>query len=151
MRAVIQRVSSASVTVDGKTVAQIGDGLLVLLGVGHDDSERDAEALVEKVLGLRIFPDENKKMNLSVLDIGGEVLVVSQFTLLADVSKGRRPSFTRAAQPVMAEQMVDYVVGLIRDHGVAVATGEFGAMMDVKLLNAGPVTIILDVENGRVQ
>ncbi len=140
MRAVIQRVSSASVTVDGKTVAQIGDGLLVLLGVGHDDSERDAEALVEKVLGLRIFPDENKKMNLSVLDIGGEVLVVSQFTLLADVSKGRRPSFTRAAQPVMAEQMVDYVVGLIRDHGVAVATGEFGAMMDVKLLNAGPVT-----------
>lgn len=151
MRAVIQRVSSASVTVDDKPVGRIGGGLLVLLGVGQDDSKSDAEALVEKVLGLRIFPDEHKKMNLSVQDIGGEVLVVSQFTLLADVRKGRRPSFTRAAQPVMAEQMVDYVVGLIRDHGVAVATGEFGAMMEVKLLNAGPVTVILDVEDGRVQ
>lgn len=122
-----------------------------MLGVGHDDDELDAAALVKKMLGLRIFPDEQGKMNLSVEDLGGQVLVVSQFTLLADVRKGRRPSFTNAALPERAEEMVNHVVDLIRDHGFEVATGEFGAMMDVELLNAGPVTIVLDVEEGRVQ
>jgi D-tyrosyl-tRNA(Tyr) deacylase len=151
MRAVIQRVARASVTVDGEVVGRIGQGLLVLVGVGHDDGEPDAAALVAKMLGLRIFPDSEDKMNLSIEDIGGEALVVSQFTLLADTRKGRRPSFTRAAEPSRAKAMVDYVVDLIRDRGVGVATGRFGAMMEVDLLNAGPVTIVIEVRGGRIQ
>jgi D-tyrosyl-tRNA(Tyr) deacylase len=141
MRAVIQRVGRASVTVDGETVGRIGKGLLVLLGIGHDG----------KMLGLRVFADSADKMNLSVEDVGGGILVVSQFTLLADVRKGRRPSFTAAAQPARAEEMVDRVVELIRDHGVEVATGRFGAMMEVELLNAGPVTLIFEVSGGKIQ
>jgi len=151
MRAVIQRVARASVTVDTKVVGEIGPGLLVLLGVGHDDGRAEAKALVDKMLGLRIFPDGEQKMNRSVVDIGGSVLVVSQFTLLADVRKGRRPSFTRAAAPEQAAALVDEVVALIAAEEVRVATGSFGAMMDVELLNAGPVTIVIDVIAGRVQ
>ncbi len=151
MRAVIQRVARASVTVDGEVVGEIGPGLLVLLGVADGDNRADGEALVEKLLGLRIFPDEDAKMNLSVVDIAGSVLVVSQFTLLADIRKGRRPSFTGAAPPADAAALVDEVVAMIAARGVNVASGRFGAMMDVELLNVGPVTIIADVSDGRVQ
>lgn len=151
MRAVIQRVAHASVTVDEETVGQIGEGLLVLIGIGHEDGEADAKAIVDKMLGLRIFPDDEKRMNRSVIDVGGSVLVVSQFTLLADVRKGRRPSFTSAAPPDRADALVDEIVGLIRRSGVPVETGSFGAMMDVELLNAGPVTIVVDVAEGRIQ
>lgn len=151
MRAVIQRVARASVTVEGETVGQIGEGLLVLTGIGHEDREAEAEAMVDKLLGLRIFPDDEKRMNRSVVDIGGSVLVVSQFTLLADVRKGRRPSFTGAAIPEHAAALVDVIVDLIRARGVPVETGSFGAMMDVELLNAGPVTIVMDAVDGRVQ
>jgi D-tyrosyl-tRNA(Tyr) deacylase len=150
MRAVVQRVARASVVVDGETVGQIGAGLLVLLGVGHDDGPAESAALVDKMLGLRIFPDGNDKMNRSVVDIGGEILVVSQFTLLADIRKGRRPSFTAAATPEAAARMVDLVVELTEARGIGVATGRFGAMMNVELLNAGPVTIVMDVSDGRV-
>jgi D-tyrosyl-tRNA(Tyr) deacylase len=150
MRAVVQRVARASVVVDGETVGQIGAGLLVLLGVGHDDGPAESAALVDKILGLRIFPDGNDKMNRSVVDIGGKILVVSQFTLLADISKGRRPSFTAAATPQAAAKMVDLVVELTEARGIGVATGRFGAMMNVELLNAGPVTIVMDVSDGRV-
>ncbi len=151
MKAVIQRVARASVTVESTVVGEIGPGLLVLLGVGHDDGSAEAEALVDKMLGLRIFPDDEQKMNRSVVDIGGSVLVVSQFTLLADVRKGRRPSFTGAAAPDRADALVKQVVDLISARDVPVATGSFGAMMDVELLNAGPVTIVVDVADGRVQ
>jgi D-tyrosyl-tRNA(Tyr) deacylase len=151
MRAVVQRVARASVVVADQTVGEIGQGLLVLLGVGHNDGTAEAEALVDKLLGLRIFPDADKRMNLSVVDVGGAVLVVSQFTLLADIRKGRRPSFTDAAEPQFAAALVGNVVRLVANRGVSVATGEFGAMMDVELLNAGPVTIVMDVADGRVQ
>jgi D-tyrosyl-tRNA(Tyr) deacylase len=151
MRAVVQRVAQAAVVVDSETVGEIGTGLVVLLGVAPEDRPADAVALVDKLLGLRIFSDEAGKMNLSVLDVGGEVLVVSQFTLLADIRKGRRPSFAGAAAPEPAAKMVDLVVGLIADRGVKSATGQFGAMMDVELLNSGPVTIVIDVSDGRVQ
>jgi D-aminoacyl-tRNA deacylase len=151
MRAVIQRVSRASVTVEGRTVGLIGSGLLVLLGIGHADGTQEAVALVDKMLGLRIFPDEERRMNLAVTDVGGSVLVVSQFTLLADIRKGRRPSFTDAADPERASALVDEVVAMVSARGVPVATGEFGAMMDVELVNAGPVTIVVDVADGKVQ
>ena len=151
MRAVVQRVANSRVSVAGETVGEIDQGLLVLLGVGHDDGSADAKALVDKMLGLRIFPDADERMNLSVIDIGGSVLVVSQFTLLADIRRGRRPSFTDAADPEVAAALVDDVVGMVRQQGVTVATGEFGAMMDVELLNVGPVTIVIDVAQGRVQ
>ncbi len=151
MRAVVQRVARASVIVGDETVGEIGPGLLVLLGVGHDDGEAEGRALVDKLLGLRIFPDDEQRMNRSVVDVRGGVLVVSQFTLLADVRKGRRPSFTAAARPEAAASLVDHVVELMLAKGVEVATGRFGAMMDVELLNAGPVTIVVDVAKGRVQ
>lgn len=147
----MQRVGRASVVVDGEMVGEIGPGLLVLLGVGHDDGEAEARALVEKLLGLRIFPDDEMRMNLCVADVGGAVLVVSQFTLLADIRRGRRPSFTGAAQPEAATEIVDRVVELVRAEGIEVAAGRFGAMMDVASLNSGPVTIVMDVVDGRVQ
>lgn len=150
MRAVIQRVGRASVTVNDEVVGRIGPGLLLLLGIGQSDDERDAAALVDKMLGLRIFPDHQDKMNLSIEDLGGEVLVVSQFTLLADARKGRRPSFANAAHPDTARILVDHVADLISGRGIGVAGGTFGAMMDVELLNVGPVTIILDVRDGRI-
>lgn len=151
MRVVIQRVARASVTVDGEVVGEIGHGLLVLLGIGHDDGPVEADVLVDKMLGLRIFPDDAQRMNRSVKDVAGSVLVVSQFTLLADVRKGRRPSFTAAADPAHARALVAEVAELIAKRGVTVATGEFGAMMEVELLNAGPVTIVIDIVDGRVQ
>lgn len=151
MRAVIQRVARAAVRVGDETVGSIGPGLLVLVGIGHDDGTAEAAALVKKTLGLRIFPDDEQRMNLSVTDIGGAVLVVSQFTLLADISKGRRPSFTDAAHPEVATRLVEAVVAMISDRGITVATGEFGAMMDVDLLNSGPVTFVIDVTDGKVQ
>jgi len=150
MRAVVQRVSRAVVTVDGAAVGEIGVGLMILLGVAEGDTDADAAALADKVIGLRILPDNDGKMNLSVADAGGEVLVVSQFTLLADVRRGRRPSFTGAAQPDEAARLVDLVVARIGEAGVACATGLFGAHMDVELVNDGPVTIVIDVVAGRL-
>lgn len=146
MRAVIQRVTSASVTIDCRECGSIGNGYLVLLGVGKDDTEHEAELLFNKMYGLRIFEDENGKTNLSLADTGGEVLIVSQFTLYADCKKGRRPSFTNAAPPSRAEQLYEYFVSLAREKAAHVATGEFGAMMEVSLVNGGPFTIWLDTD-----
>src|SRR5438105_8844511 len=146
MRVLLQRVSRASVAVNGEIVGQIGQGLLVLLGIGHGDSEAQIKTLTEKIVHLRIFEDEAGKMNRSLLDIGGEVLVVSQFTLYADIRKGRRPSFTKAAPPSLAEPLVECFKALVAAHGLKVASGVFGAYMDVKLNNDGPVTIWMDSE-----
>ncbi len=144
MRAVVQRVSRASVNVDGEIVGAIERGLLVLLGVGQDDSERDAEYLAEKIAGLRIFEDENEKMNLSVQDVGGAVLAVSQFTLYGDLRKGKRPSFDAAARPERAKELYEYFVAQVRGRGIRCETGIFQAMMQVELVNEGPVTILAD-------
>jgi D-tyrosyl-tRNA(Tyr) deacylase len=146
MRALLQRVSHASVTVDGKVVGQIGQGLLVLLGVGQGDSEVQVKTLAEKIVYLRIFGDDEGKMNRSLLDIGGEVLVVSQFTLYADVRRGRRPSFTDAAPPVVAETLVEHFKEVVASYGLPVASGIFGASMTIEIRNEGPVTIWLDSE-----
>lgn len=146
MRAVVQRVSRCSVSVKGEVVGQIGAGLLVLLGVSKNDNESAADYLAEKVLGLRILEDQQGKMNLSVQDTGGELLVVSQFTLLGDVRRGKRPSFDAAAAPEEARCLYEYFVNKIRAAGVRCETGQFQAMMDVELVNAGPVTILLDSE-----
>src|SRR5260221_13358926 len=146
MRALLQRVRRASVTVDGKVVGEIGQGLLVLLGVGRDDSEIQVKALGDKIVYLRIFGDDEGKMNRSLLDIGGEVLVVSQFTLYADTRRGRRPSFTDAAPSSIAEPLADRFKDAIAAYGLTVADGIFGAYMQVELLNDGPVTIWLDSE-----
>jgi len=144
VRAVVQRVSSARVEVDGEVTGSIGRGLLVLLGVGQGDTEKQAAWLAEKIAGLRIFEDEAGKMNLSVEEVGGGVLVVSQFTLLADCRKGRRPSFTEAAPPEVAERLYQEFVRRVRECGVRVETGVFQAKMRVHLVNEGPVTIWLD-------
>ena len=146
MRAVIQRVSEAGVTVDGEVVGAIGPGLLVLLGVGTGDDEAAVDFLVEKIINLRIFEDEEGKLNRSLADLGLSMLVVSQFTLWADCRKGRRPSFIRAAPPVEAERLYAYFVERTAAAGIAVATGRFQAMMKVRLVNDGPVTILLDSE-----
>ncbi len=143
MRAVVQRVSRCRVTVKGAVVGGIGHGLLVLLGVGKGDTEAAADYLAEKIVGLRIFEDAAEKMNLSVAETGGEVLVVSQFTLYGDVRRGKRPSFDDAARPEEARRLYEYFVAKIRAAGLTCATGEFRAMMDVELVNAGPVTILL--------
>jgi D-tyrosyl-tRNA(Tyr) deacylase len=145
VRIVLQRVSEASVTVEGEVVSEIGSGLLLLVGVAAGDGEAQADWLAEKVAGLRIFSDEEGKMNLSVRDVGGEVLAVSQFTLLADTRKGKRPSFVRAAPPEEAEPLFDHFCERLRASGVGtVETGSFGAMMQVALVNDGPVTIVLE-------
>ena len=144
MRAVVQRVSRASVQVEGKTVGGIDLGLLVLLGVGHEDTETDADYLADKITGLRIFEDADGKMNRSLIDVGGAVLAVSQFTLFGDVRRGKRPSFDAAARPEKAEQLYEYFVSRVRASGLRCETGKFQAMMDVELVNAGPVTILLD-------
>jgi D-aminoacyl-tRNA deacylase len=146
MRALLQRVSRASVTVDEQVVGQIGQGLLVFLGIGQEDSEAQIKPLADKIVHLRIFEDAAGKMNLSLLDIGGEVLVVSQFTLYADARKGRRPSFTDAAPPAIAEPLVERFKAALASHSIPVAGGVFGAHMDVALINDGPVTIWLDSE-----
>jgi len=144
MRAVIQRVSRAAVTVDGQVVGAIGRGFLVLVGVTHGDGQAEADWLARKVAGLRIFEDEAGKLNLSLADVGGAVLVVSQFTLYGDARKGRRPDFIQAARPEQAEPLVDYFVAQLRGQGVPVATGRFRAVMQVELVNDGPVTLWLD-------
>ncbi len=144
MRAVVQRVTRASVKVEGQITGEIGKGLLVLLGIGRDDTEADADYLADKVAGLRIFEDDAGKMNLSVMEIGGAVLAVSQFTLFGDVRRGKRPSFDAAAPPDRARELYDYFVACIRVSGLPCETGRFQQMMQVELLNAGPVTILLD-------
>ena len=144
MRSVIQRVSSATVEVDGQVVGRIGRGLLVYLGVGKGDSEQDAEFMAEKIANLRIFADDEGKMNRSVLDITGQVLLVSNFTLQGDCRKGRRPGFDGAAEPAIAEQLYDKTAQLIAEKGLKVAKGVFGANMQVASVNDGPVTFILD-------
>jgi D-aminoacyl-tRNA deacylase len=146
MRAVVQRVSRCRVTVDGNVVGEIGAGLLVLLGVSKADNEAAADYLVEKIIGLRIFEDAEGKMNLSVQDCGGAVLVVSQFTLYGDVRRGKRPSFDAAARPEEARRLYEYFVEEIRAAGMRCETGQFQAMMKVELVNSGPVTIMLDSE-----
>lgn len=150
MRIVAQRVSQARVVVSGEVVGEIGEGLAVLVGVTHDDTEADAVALSRKLVGLRIFPDEHDLMNRSVIDIGGSVLVISQFTLYGDVRKGRRPSFVASARPEHAEPLVELVASTIVDEGVAVATGRFGASMEVELINRGPVTIVIESRGGSI-
>ncbi len=144
MKAVLQRVSRASVSVAGEEVGAIGNGLVVLLGVAEGDTEEDAQFLLQKIINLRIFTDSEGKFNRSLLDAGGELLLVSQFTLLADTRKGRRPSFTGAAPPEQAAALFDRFVDLARDSGLKVATGQFQAHMMVEIHNDGPVTIILD-------
>lgn len=144
MRAVVQRVSESAVTVEGRVVGSIGRGLLVLLGVATDDDEQDAEYMADKLAGLRCFEDAEGKINLGVEDIGGGILVISQFTLLADCRKGRRPSLNAAARPELAIPLYETVVDRLRERRIAVATGEFGAHMDVSLVNDGPVTLLLD-------
>ena len=146
MRAVVTRVTSASVTVEGKTVGSIGQGFLILLGVGPQDTEREADKLANKVLGLRVFHDEAGKMNRSLEDVGGQVLVVSQFTLYADVRHGRRPSFTGAALPDQAERLYEYFLGRCAALGFPLAHGVFGADMQVASVNDGPVTLLVDTE-----
>jgi D-tyrosyl-tRNA(Tyr) deacylase len=144
MRALLQRVSKASVNVNGQTISTIGKGLLILLGVGHGDRKEQAQSLAEKIANLRVFEDAQGKTNLSVLDVRGEAIVVSQFTLYADARKGRRPSFIDAALPDVAEPLVDLFAELLRAHGVPTQTGKFGAHMEVEIHNDGPVTIWLE-------
>src|SRR5919108_1276479 len=144
MRALLQRVSSAQVSVNGQTISAIGKGLLILLGVGHGDGDQQASFLAEKIANLRIFEDDQGKTNLSILDVKGEAIVVSQFTLYADARKGRRPSFTDAALPEVAEPLVNRFAELLRGHGVPTQMGQFGAHMLVEIHNDGPVTIWLE-------
>jgi D-aminoacyl-tRNA deacylase len=146
MRAVVQRVSRATVTIDEKVTGEIGHGLLVLLGVGQSDNESDAEYCAEKICGLRIFEDDQGKMNRSLLDGGGSVLAVSQFTLYGDVRRGKRPSFDAAARPEGAKRLYEYFVETIRAAGLHCETGRFQEMMHVALVNEGPVTILIDSE-----
>jgi D-tyrosyl-tRNA(Tyr) deacylase len=144
VRAVVQRVSRAAVSVEGAPVATIGPGFLVLLGVTHSDGRAEADWLARKIAGLRVFEDDAGKMNLGLADIGGAVLVVSQFTLYGNARKGRRPSFTDAARPEQAEPLIEYFVEQLRAHGLSVGTGQFRAVMAVSLVNDGPVTLWLD-------
>jgi D-tyrosyl-tRNA(Tyr) deacylase len=144
MRAVVQRVRWARVRVEGETVGEVGPGLMVLLGAGTDDSERDVDYLAQKIVNLRIFEDDNRAMNRSLIEVGGDVLVVSQFTLYGDCRKGRRPSFVGALEPAEAERLCDLFAARCADAGVRVATGRFGALMDVELCNNGPVTMLVD-------
>ena len=144
MRAVLQRVSRASVTIAGEVVGQIGRGILVLLGVEPDDTDEDARQLADKTIALRIFDDAEGKMNLSLEEVSGAILVVSQFTLLGDCRKGRRPSFIGAAPPELAEKLYNTFIGAVGSRGIQVATGRFRAMMEVELVNDGPVTLLLD-------
>ena len=144
MRAVVQRVKQSTVKTDNEIVGQIGSGLLVLLGVAKGDTAKDADYLANKIINLRIFEDEDRKMNRSLLETGGELLAVSQFTLLADCRKGRRPSFIEAAEPEKATDLYETFVNMVRAKGVTVQTGRFRAMMEVALINDGPVTIIIE-------
>lgn len=144
MRVVVQRSKKAKVTVNEEITGQISKGLVLLVGVTHQDTEEDAAFLADKIANLRIFEDEAGKMNLSLLDVGGEILSVSQFTLYGDCRKGRRPNFMEAARPEQANQLYERFNGLLREKGIKVETGIFGAMMDVELINDGPVTLIVE-------
>lgn len=144
MRLVLQRVNQASVTIAGRETARIGQGLCILIGITHTDTPAEADWLAEKVTGLRLFPDDEGKMNLALPEVGGALLVVSQFTLYGDTSRGRRPSFISAARPEQAIPLYEHFVGRLREQGLEVQTGEFGAMMDLALVNDGPVTLILE-------
>lgn len=144
MRAVVQRVTRAQVSCEGRVIGRIGAGMLVLLGVAGGDEERDARELAQRIVRLRIFADPGGRMNLDLQAVGGQLLVVSQFTLLADTKSGRRPSFTAAAEPEMARRLYRSFIALCRQDGVGVEEGEFGAMMDVELVNHGPVTLTID-------
>ncbi len=144
MIAVIQRVSEGEVKIHGKSRGRIGRGLVILLGVAEDDQEQDADWLTEKIVGLRIFEDEHQKMNLSLKDVGGDALVISQFTLFADYKRGRRPGFTRAAKPDQAIPLYEYFMDQLWRQDIQVQSGEFGADMQVHILNEGPVTLVLD-------
>jgi len=146
MRAVVQRVTKASVAVKDSVVGSIGLGLLVLLGVGRSDTTASGDYIIEKLLGLRVFEDREGRMNLSVREVGGAILVVSQFTLFGDVRRGKRPSFDNAARPEQARILYEYLVAKIREQGIDCSTGEFQAMMQVSLVNDGPVTILIDSE-----
>lgn len=150
MKVVIQRVGYASVMVDDQTVGKVGKGYLILFGAGKDDTERDAQKLVDKILGLRIFSDENGKINLSLKDVDGEVLIVSQFTLYADCKKGNRPSFINSCEPNEAKRLYEYFVHLFDGKVKNVQTGKFGADMKVSLLNDGPFTIMIECTNGTI-
>ncbi len=147
MRAVLTRVTRASVTVDGQVVGKIGRGFLILLGVGQNDTEAQCVKLADKLTGLRIFDDDNDKMNLSLTDVGGEILVISQFTLYGNCKKGRRPEYLAAARPELAIPLYEKFVALCRDKGFRVETGVFGADMQVESVNSGPVTLIVDTDN----
>ncbi|MCH7782144.1 D-tyrosyl-tRNA(Tyr) deacylase [candidate division KSB1 bacterium] len=144
MRVVVQRVSKAKVTIDKKVIGKIGRGLVILLGVSEDDTSEDAQFLADKCVNLRIFNDDKGKMNLSALDIGGEILSISQFTLYGDCRKGRRPSFIKAARPERGKELYDRFNEILRESRLKIETGEFGGMMDVDIYNEGPVTIIID-------
>lgn len=144
MKALIQRVKKASVTIDGELYAKIGTGLLILLGVEKGDGKENAEKLVKKLVNLRIFEDENKKMNRSLLDVNGEMLIVSQFTLCGDCKKGTRPSFDKSAPPAIANELYEYFISQVKSFNVPCQTGKFAAMMDVELINNGPVTFMVE-------
>lgn len=150
MRLVVQRVKRASVVVGDRVVGSISDGLLVLAGTTHGDTERDVDVLADKLVALRVFSDEGGKMNRSLLDTGGELLLVSQFTLYGTTRKGNRPSFTDAGDPAVAAELIDRLASRVASHGVQVASGEFGAAMAVELLNDGPVTLILETVQGKL-
>ncbi|MBR1654571.1 MAG: D-tyrosyl-tRNA(Tyr) deacylase [Clostridia bacterium] len=147
MKFVIQRVSKASVTVDNNVIGKINKGFLVLIGVTHNDTKEIADLMIRKLLNLRVFSDENDKMNLSLKDVEGELLLISQFTLYANCKRGNRPDFINAAKPDVAKELYEYIITKCNENGYKVETGEFGADMKVELLNDGPVTIILDSEN----
>ncbi len=149
MKAIVQRVKESKVEVKGEIVGAIASGLLIFLGVGKDDSEKDCTYLVNKISHLRIFPDEKELMNLSLVNTGGAALIVSQFTLLGDCRKGRRPSFARAARPETAKKLYEHFISMMQEKGIQVATGRFQEMMDVSLINDGPVTLILDSKEKR--
>ena len=144
MKVLIQRTANASVNIDGKTVSSIGKGILALVGIEKGDTREQVEKLAKKVVNLRIFPDENDKMNLSLLDIQGEMLIVSQFTLCGDCKKGTRPSFDKSAPPQIANELYEYFVSQVKNYGIKTGTGKFGAMMEVSLINDGPVTFMLE-------
>ncbi len=150
MKVVIQRVSTASVTVDSQVTGEIKAGLLILLGIAHNDTKEDVDSLIDKIINLRIFEDVDGKMNRSLIDINGEILLISQFTLYADSKKGRRPSFTNAAKPDIAVPLYEFFIDSLKTQQITVKTGIFGADMNVNLCNDGPVTIILETQNGKI-
>jgi D-tyrosyl-tRNA(Tyr) deacylase len=151
VRIVLQRVARASVTVDGSVAGSIGEGLLLLVGIEPSDTEDDVASAFEKVINIRVFSDEDARMNRSLLEVGGSVLVVSQFTLLGDIRKGRRPSYVGAAPPAVAEPMIERLVGRFREAGVNTETGVFGAAMEVESVNSGPVTLVMSISQGTVR